>query len=60
MDLDDVLEPGELLEFQVTYVGERVGTTDVTAHVHASFSLDDLFPRTRGADATESITIKRS
>ena len=60
LDLDDVLEPGELLEFQVTYVGERVGDTDVTAHVHASFSLDDLFPRTRGADATGSITIKRS
>lgn len=59
LELSDVIEPGERIEFQVTYVGEKVGTTDVTAHVHASFSLDDLFPRTRGADATGSITIER-
>jgi hypothetical protein len=59
LELSDVIEPGEVVEFQVTYLGEKVGTTDVTAHVHASFAVDDLFPRTRGVDAAGSITIER-
>lgn len=59
LDLSDVIEPGEVVEFQVTFGGERAGRTDVTAHVHASVSVDDLFPRTRGADAAGLITIKR-
>lgn len=56
----DVLEPGEVIEFQVTYRGgERAGTTDLTAHVHASIRLEELFPRTRGRDADAEIEILR-
>jgi len=54
----DVLEPGEVNEFEVTYHGIRAGTTDITAHVHASFSTADLFPRTLGSSVEESVTIR--
>ncbi len=50
---NDVLEPGEAIEFEVGYHGESAGTTDITAHLHASFSLADLFPRTNGTTVGE-------
>ena len=50
---NDVLEPGEAIEFEVGYHGESAGTTDITAHLHASFSFADLFPRTNGTHRGE-------
>ena len=56
---NDVLEPGEAIEFEVGYHGESAGTTDITAHLHASFSFSDLFPRTNGTTVEKSVTIRR-
>ena len=55
---NDVLEPGEVIEFEVGYHGESAGTTDITAHLHASFALADLFPRTNGTTVEKSVTIR--
>ena len=55
---NDVLEPGEAIEFEVGYHGESAGTTDITAHLHASFSVTDLFPRTNGTTVEKSVTIR--
>ena len=55
---NDVLEAGEEIEFEVGYHGESGGTTDITAHVHASFSYADLFPRTNGTTVEKSVTIR--
>ncbi len=55
---NDVLEPGEAIEFEVGYHGEGAGTTDITAHLHASFSFSDLFPRTNGTTVEKSVTIR--
>jgi hypothetical protein len=55
---NDVLEPGEVIEFEVGYHGESAGTTDITAHLHASFALADLFPRTNGPTVEKSVTIR--
>jgi hypothetical protein len=53
----DVLEPGEVIEFEVTYHGEGAGTTDITAHIHAQFSVTDLFPRSNGSTVEASVTV---
>ncbi len=58
LEPNDVLEPGEAIEFEVGYHGEGAGTTDITAHLHASFSLADLFPRTNGTTVEKSVTIR--
>jgi hypothetical protein len=55
----DVLEPGDVIEFKVTYHGERAGTTNVAAHVHATISPNDLLPRGTSATAERSVTIHR-
>jgi len=55
---NDVLEPGEAIEFEGGYHGEGAGTTDITAHLHASFSFDNLFPRTNGTSVEKSVTIR--
>lgn len=55
---DDVLEPGEVQELEVRFRGEGAGTTDLTAHIHATIAPEDLFPRTQGATAEKSITIR--
>ena len=55
---NDVLDPGEAIEFEIGYHGESAGTTDITAHLHASFSFTDLFPRTNGTTVEKSVTIR--
>jgi hypothetical protein len=55
---DDVLEPGEVQELEIRFRGEGAGTTDLTAHIHATIAPEDLFPRTQGATAEKSITIR--
>ena len=58
-ELNDILEPGERLELEVSYRGEKRGTSGVTAHLHGTVSPEDLFPRTHGATPELSITIRR-
>jgi hypothetical protein len=55
---DDVLDPGEVLELEIRFRGEGAGTTDLTAHIHATIAPEDLFPRTQGATTEKSITIR--
>jgi hypothetical protein len=39
-------------------VVERPDDVLLTAHIHATISPEDLFPRTQGATAEKSITIR--
>lgn len=57
LPLSDVLEPGEEIEFIVSYHAEGRGETTINAHVHASFSTADLFPRTSGPDTGKPVEI---
>ena len=55
---DDLLDPGEAIELEVRFRGEGAGTTDITAHIHATITPDDLFPRSQGTTAEKSVTIR--
>lgn len=53
----DVLDPGEVIEFDMPYHANRRGTARITAHVHASVLSTDLFPRTNGPDNGKDVTV---
>lgn len=55
---DDVLDPGEVLELEFRFRAEGAGTTDITAHIHATITPEDLFPRTQGTTVEKSVTIR--
>jgi hypothetical protein len=58
LSISDVLDPGQELQFEITYHGQGAGTTDITAHLHASVEFADVFPRTNGATVEKSVTIR--
>jgi hypothetical protein len=59
LEPSDELEPGEVIEFEVTFHGERAGTTAITAHAHATVLATDLFPRGNSATFERSVTVPR-
>lgn len=57
---DDVLDPGESVDFEGRYHAQTAGTTAIKAHVHASIHPEDLFPRSNGDSTRVQVTINNA
>lgn len=56
---DAVLEPGEVQDFRFTFKAIGPGDGSFTAHLHGTVDVDSLFPRGRGTDGEETVTVLR-
>jgi hypothetical protein len=55
---NSTLDVGEQFELELDYHAEGPGTATLSAHVHVTVEVDDLFPRSDGRDGSKDVTIK--